>query len=222
MPLLCTSKDVWDTALLYALAARNYSAQELLTQFFFLFQCTNLMIPFWWGGGGSYFKVFSVSQTIQCQMVRWLMGKYLEGSGRDLRYYPGIFIKGLCKTMRNLSEDSQRPSWDSNQETPEHKSTITPLHQPVHFRDSCNTGVRSSDTETGLFYHEHFTSVTTVGARPSKQTLTSPLSNLIRTATKLSSHTSISTFSACKRQQSFLNNHPPPPFPNLKPVLFGV
>jgi hypothetical protein len=49
----------------------------------------------------------------------------VEESGRDLinlRFYPGIFLKGLKETTKNLSKDSQSSGVDLNLEPPEYEA----------------------------------------------------------------------------------------------------
>jgi hypothetical protein len=56
----------------------------------------------------------------------WWIGKDLEGSGHDLilRYYPGICLEGLRKTMKTLRQDSQSLSQDLNLGFPDHKAGV--------------------------------------------------------------------------------------------------
>jgi hypothetical protein len=43
-----------------------------------------------------------------------------------LRYYPGIYLGELRRTMKDLSQKSRCPSIDSNRERPEYKSWVLP------------------------------------------------------------------------------------------------
>jgi hypothetical protein len=80
-----------------------------------------------------YSTVLSVTQAIQCQMVRWFMNMSWRGYGRsdhgliDL----SICLEGLKKTMKSLSQDGQYPGWDSNWAHPEFKSRVLPLYKPA-------------------------------------------------------------------------------------------
>jgi hypothetical protein len=47
------------------------------------------------------------------------------------RYYPIIFLKGLRKTMNNLSQKSWCPGQDSNQAPTEYMSRVLPLNKSV-------------------------------------------------------------------------------------------
>jgi hypothetical protein len=52
-----------------------------------------------------------------------------KGCGRkrswlNLRYYPGICVEGLRKTMKNLSQDSRSPGRDLNPGHPEYEAGV--------------------------------------------------------------------------------------------------
>jgi hypothetical protein len=49
------------------------------------------------------------------------------------RYCPDIYLHGLWKTARNLSQDRRCPLRDSNEAPPEYKSRQLPLHNSVFF-----------------------------------------------------------------------------------------
>jgi hypothetical protein len=56
----------------------------------------------------------------------WIIIMNREGCGRNwlwpnLRYYPGILLEGLRKTMKDLREDSGHPSRGSKWAPPIHK-----------------------------------------------------------------------------------------------------
>jgi hypothetical protein len=54
------------------------------------------------------------------------------------RYYPGICLEGLRKTIKNLSQYSQRPcSRDSNRVPPEYKTITATLTRSVPLRNCC-------------------------------------------------------------------------------------
>jgi hypothetical protein len=46
-----------------------------------------------------------------------------------LTYYPGIWLDSPRKTMKNLTQDSWCPSWDSKQAPPDYKSKAFLLEQ---------------------------------------------------------------------------------------------
>jgi hypothetical protein len=48
-------------------------------------------------------------------------------SWHNLRYYPGICLKGLGKTTKHLSQNSWRSGQDSNSVPPEYKSEALSL-----------------------------------------------------------------------------------------------
>jgi hypothetical protein len=53
----------------------------------------------------------------------------LEGRCHGLIKVPSQHFPGLMKTMKNLSQDSQCPAWDSNLAPPKYKSRVLPLNQ---------------------------------------------------------------------------------------------
>jgi hypothetical protein len=60
------------------------------------------------------------------------IGKNLEKAALSLlRYYPGIFLKGLKKKNENLSECSLCSDRDSNRVPPEYESGALPLQETV-------------------------------------------------------------------------------------------
>jgi hypothetical protein len=54
-------------------------------------------------------------------------GKDVEESGRGLilTYYPSIFVDGLRKTTKNLSQDSRYPDRDLNPGSPECEAEVS-------------------------------------------------------------------------------------------------
>jgi hypothetical protein len=49
----------------------------------------------------------------------------------NLRSYPGIYLEGLRKTMKTLSQDSQFPGRDLNPGPPEYEAGVLTTH-PRH------------------------------------------------------------------------------------------
>jgi hypothetical protein len=61
----------------------------------------------------------------------------LEGIGRGhSKYFSGIFIDGLRRTKRNVTQNSQCPCRDINRANPEYIFSFLQLHQPAQHADT--------------------------------------------------------------------------------------
>jgi hypothetical protein len=79
---------------------------------------------------GLFCGVFSVTKDIVSNgrvISEWRIGKDFERSGSALilRYYPGIRLEILRKTMKNLSQDSRSPSRNFNPGPPEYEGVLS-------------------------------------------------------------------------------------------------
>jgi hypothetical protein len=63
--------------------------------------------------------------------------EYGSGRGRTLRFYPGIRVERLVKTMKNLREDSRSLGRDLNSGPPEYEAGVLTT-QPRRSVISCN------------------------------------------------------------------------------------
>jgi hypothetical protein len=54
--------------------------------------------------------------------------EYGSGRGRILRFYPGIRVERLVKTMKNLREDSRSLGRDFNSGPPEYEAGVLTTH----------------------------------------------------------------------------------------------
>lgn len=60
--------------------------------------------------------------------IHWWTGKELEGKGHGPIWVVSLPLQGRRKTMKNLSQESQRPGRDSKQALPEYNSWTLLLH----------------------------------------------------------------------------------------------
>jgi hypothetical protein len=84
--------------------------------------------------------MLSVTLVIWQQMIwcLWIMNWEACGwkqSWSNLRYYSGIYLERLRKTMETVSQSIQWHGWDSNQAFPKYESQALPLESPcsVHY-----------------------------------------------------------------------------------------
>jgi hypothetical protein len=80
----------------------------------------------------------SVVFLVGCFMTLSVSGKYSDEWRKWLcpnwGIIPAFFCRDWQKKRKNFNQDSQCPSWDSNQPSPEYKSTALSLDQPVQLK----------------------------------------------------------------------------------------
>jgi hypothetical protein len=93
-------------------ATKNFG-EGILSNFYYLFLI--------------YLKMRSVLKIVQCKIIAWCSVMSWRGcaskwSCPNLRYYAGILVEGLRKTMKTFNQDSRCSGRNSNRAPPEYKS----------------------------------------------------------------------------------------------------